>query len=220
MSALMGAIEAEARQRLLAARERLGMVPPRKHFPDVRIATLEERVASLSATTQAQAAQITELTATVTDLRCINDKLERDLVRELMKGQRVLPAPKVADRPTGFIATQDRWQLILEEVAFKYNVSSIDIRSARRDKQTCIARNEVFYRLRHETTLSVPRIGHLVGQRDHSTVLNGIHRHEKRLAENHLGETPGVLHSPGTVLPFSPAAAVQNADADLHEASP
>lgn len=66
---------------------------------------------------------------------------------------------------------------ITKEVAEKHNVSVRDMQSASRFRHIVTARNEAFYRLRNETTLSLPQIGRRFGDRDHTTVLHGIRRY-------------------------------------------
>jgi len=74
-----------------------------------------------------------------------------------------------------------KWRVIAQEVAAKHGISIRDIISHRRDVPTVKARHEAFWRCRKETTYSIPQIGHHFGQRDHTTVLNGIRRHEERM---------------------------------------
>ena len=70
---------------------------------------------------------------------------------------------------------------ILREVATKWGVSVTDIVSDRRSKIVVSARHEACYRLRHETTWSLPRIGGFLGGRDHTTALHGVRKHAERL---------------------------------------
>lgn len=66
---------------------------------------------------------------------------------------------------------------IVRQVAQKHGVSVKDVYSVRRDRPSVAARHEAMYRLREETTLSLPQIGRLLGGRDHTTVLHGIRKH-------------------------------------------
>lgn len=70
---------------------------------------------------------------------------------------------------------------ILREVATKWGVSVTDIVSDRRSKIVVSARHEACYRLRHETTWSLPRIGGFLGGRDHTTALHGVRKHAERM---------------------------------------
>lgn len=79
------------------------------------------------------------------------------------------------------MTTIERAKRIVEEVAWKHGISTIDLVSERRSVPLCNARHEVYYRLRTETTWSLPRIGKFIGNRDHTTVINGIKRHKKRV---------------------------------------
>lgn len=46
------------------------------------------------------------------------------------------------------------------------------------------ARQYAMWRMRQETTQSLPQIGRFLGGRDHTTVLYGVRRHAQRLAES------------------------------------
>lgn len=83
-------------------------------------------------------------------------------------------------RPHIFAA---QWREIAKEVAYKHDVSVLDMQSPRRDRATVHARHEAFYRCRTETALSLPQIGRRFGDRDHTTVLHGIQMHERRMRE-------------------------------------
>jgi hypothetical protein len=88
-------------------------------------------------------------------------------------------APSLVSVP---ITPSYAWQRILEEVAFKHDVTAADIFSPRRTHKMVVARHEYLWRLRNETTLSLLEIGARCGGKDHSSVRNGILCHEKRLA--------------------------------------
>jgi chromosomal replication initiator protein len=72
--------------------------------------------------------------------------------------------------------------VILREVAQQYGVSVEDIISARRHQKVVRPRQIVMYRLCYETDWSLPRIGRLLGDRDHTTVLNGRRKIERLIA--------------------------------------
>lgn len=74
-----------------------------------------------------------------------------------------------------------RWRDIVEEVAAKHGVFMSDMRSVRRGRAQVAARHEAMWRLRNETTMSLPEIGRRLGGRDHTTVLHGVKRHQERL---------------------------------------
>lgn len=74
-----------------------------------------------------------------------------------------------------------RFEHIAEAVCKAAQVRMMDIRSPRRAKQLVLARHVIFYLARKYTLLSCPRMGQLIGGRDHSTVLHGIRRVEDLL---------------------------------------
>jgi len=67
---------------------------------------------------------------------------------------------------------------IIAECLLKHKIKYIDVASARRNVELVACRQEICYRLRHETLFSLPQIGRLLGGRDHTTVLFAIRRHE------------------------------------------
>ncbi len=70
---------------------------------------------------------------------------------------------------------------IMREVCLKHNVRKLDLISERRAKELVAARHEAMWRMRNETTMSLPAIGRRLGGRDHSTVISGINAHERRM---------------------------------------
>ena len=70
---------------------------------------------------------------------------------------------------------------IVAEVCLKHNQFLLDIESDRRTKEVIKARQELMYRLRTETTWSLPRIGRFLGNRDHTTIIHGFHKFKKQL---------------------------------------
>lgn len=69
---------------------------------------------------------------------------------------------------------------ILLEVASKHNVSTEYLTGHCRRAGVAWARFEVMARARHETGASYELIGHVLGGRNHSTIMHGIERYENR----------------------------------------
>jgi hypothetical protein len=76
------------------------------------------------------------------------------------------------------------WRKALDIVSRYTGVTVLDIKSERRQKKLVEARQIAFYVLRSVTTYSFPRIGEICGGRDHSTVLHGCAKVERRLAND------------------------------------
>lgn len=70
---------------------------------------------------------------------------------------------------------------IKAEVAAKHGVTINDLESQTRNQMICLARFEAMWRCRQETIASLPQIGRSFGNRDHTTVLHGIRRHQARI---------------------------------------
>ena len=79
---------------------------------------------------------------------------------------------------------------IVFATAEKYRVSVAEIKGARRDKFIVKARHECCYRLSKEMGYSLTQIGKILGDRDHTSVLSGIRRHEKRLNDPQIDDRP------------------------------
>lgn len=73
------------------------------------------------------------------------------------------------------------WKHIIQEVCDKHGVTFAEAISARREQRFVWARNEAYYRLATELGMSLPKIGHRLGGRDHTSVLHGLRRFEERM---------------------------------------
>lgn len=69
---------------------------------------------------------------------------------------------------------------IARSVAKKHHISFTDLISARRSVHLVRARQEAMWLMRKYTVLSLPHIGKILGNRDHTTVLHGIRAFEAR----------------------------------------
>lgn len=83
-----------------------------------------------------------------------------------------------------------RWKRILHEVAEKHGLGVMDLISSSRSRNVVFARQEAIFRLRMETSLSLPQIGRRLGGKDHTTVLHSIKRYLHRNGET---ETAGKI---------------------------
>jgi len=74
---------------------------------------------------------------------------------------------------------------IVREVAEKFQVSVIDLLSARRSAHIVIPRHYAMWRCKNETFMSLPAIGRLF-RRDHTVALYAFRKIEKLIAEGKL----------------------------------
>jgi chromosomal replication initiator protein len=92
-------------------------------------------------------------------------------------------------------------ELIRSTVASHFRTDVETLQSRRRDRNTATARHVAIYLTREMTSLSLPQIGTLYGDRDHSTVLNSIERIDQAVGED-AGITSSIeilraqIHSP------------------------
>lgn len=91
------------------------------------------------------------------------------------------PAIVDSDWSDQSIAPRGYWRVIARQVCEKHGISFLELCSRRRTAQLVLARQEVMYRLRYETTLSYPQIGQRIGGRDHATAIHNVRRHEAML---------------------------------------
>ena len=70
---------------------------------------------------------------------------------------------------------------VLETVAQAFGLSVAELRAKGRSRRVAVPRQIAMYLLREEAGLSLPRIGELLGGRDHSTVMHGVRKVADRL---------------------------------------
>ena len=75
---------------------------------------------------------------------------------------------------------QPTTQTIQRVVARHYGVSVIDLVSARRTQPLAFVRQIAIYLVRELTALSMPSIGRLFGDRDHTTILHAVRKVQAR----------------------------------------
>lgn len=75
---------------------------------------------------------------------------------------------------------------IIAEVGLAHGVSREDMLSRRRQARLVFARKIAIYRIRRETSLSLPQIGRLMGRRDHTSILFCVRWVEQRLQSGEL----------------------------------
>ena len=87
------------------------------------------------------------------------------------------------------VTTETPARKILMEVAEKHKMPVAAFRSKSRTLPFINLRHEACYRLSTELGFSLMQIGRLMGNRDHTTVLNAIRRHKKILVEGYKPKT-------------------------------
>lgn len=88
---------------------------------------------------------------------------------------------KEALRKEEGVSPELTWRDMVSETARKYGLTARQIIGSDQSNHVSMARQECFYRLSKELGYSTPRIGSLIGNRDHATVLHGIKRHQNRI---------------------------------------
>ena len=103
------------------------------------------------------------------------------ILQSLWKGPLVVVDGEVIPHVV-FAPTKPSWRQIARAVASKHDLTLDDITGPSRTANVVKARHEAMYRVRRETTHSLPKIGRLFGGRDHPTVMNALRRHKERQA--------------------------------------
>jgi chromosomal replication initiator protein len=75
-------------------------------------------------------------------------------------------------------------EFILEIVAEHYNLNPADIVSKKRPREIAYPRQIVMYLSRTLTDLSLPKIGQILGKRDHTTIIHGYDKISKDIAKD------------------------------------
>ncbi|HEV7345489.1 MAG TPA: helix-turn-helix domain-containing protein [Devosia sp.] len=128
-------------------------------------------------------------------IRAQDDRFQRAMREELEaiaaeRGLKLLPRPKVR-KPRDILNILPSYpsplpmsdaQRILREVCSKHEVTKAELTGGQRGRAIVLARQEASYRLKKETTLSLPQIGRKLGGRDHTTILHAVRRHAALLA--------------------------------------
>ena len=70
-------------------------------------------------------------------------------------------------------------KLVIERVAAYYDLQAADITGAKRDKEIVVPRQVTMYLMRHDLSLSFPKIAAAVGGRDHTTAMHSVTKIEK-----------------------------------------
>jgi chromosomal replication initiation ATPase DnaA len=70
-------------------------------------------------------------------------------------------------------------QQILKEVAEKYEITVKDLKGHCRKYKYSLPRHEAAYRIHKELGFSLPKTGRVLGNRDHTTILNSVRKYEK-----------------------------------------
>lgn len=100
-------------------------------------------------------------------------------VRRSAKPPPALPAPP----PLALPAMMPQWKRIILEVASEYGVTAEAIIGPGRERRVVAPRHCAMYRMFRELGTSPCAIGRRLGNRDHTTVLSGIKRHEAMMTE-------------------------------------
>jgi len=84
----------------------------------------------------------------------------------------------ILSKPMPLTSTQQ----ILKEVAEKHGVTVEDLKGPCRRLKYALPRHEAAYRIVKELGFSLPKTGRVLGKRDHTTILNSVRKHAKRMS--------------------------------------
>lgn len=120
--------------------------------------------------------------------------------RNMVPAAPVLPEPVAKPEPPTpepvkpILIPRAHWSSILREVSAKHNIDARTLLGSARYRDAVLARNEAFYRIRHEVRvnnepMSYPEIGRRFGK-DHTSVIHGVRRHQSMLDAGENQATP------------------------------
>ncbi len=72
-------------------------------------------------------------------------------------------------------------RLIIDKVSVYFDLTPVEITGSKRDKEIVVPRQIAMYLMRHELSLSFPKIAAAVGGRDHTTAMHSVAKIEKQL---------------------------------------
>lgn len=101
--------------------------------------------------------------------------IEVQVTPEVTGVEEFVESEEAVTKPSPF-----RHSTIMREVANKHQITKQELIGPARTKRFVAARNEVSFRLRYELGLSTPRIGLLLGDRDHTTIMHAIRSYESQ----------------------------------------
>jgi hypothetical protein len=84
-------------------------------------------------------------------------------------------------------SAHDRACLIINAVADLYDFTIDEIRSDRRNKKLVQARHHAMWEISKYTHWTLGKVGKFLGNRDHTTVMNGRDRHQARIDAGTVG---------------------------------
>jgi chromosomal replication initiator protein len=123
--------------------------------------------------------------------KAVRSRLDGPVVKKLVPVARIEPPPVVevvVEEPPVVavqypVLSETPAQKILREVAEKHGLTVAELKSDARLKVYVHGRQEASYRLNTELGFSLKQIGRVLGNRDHTTVLNAIQKYKKSLAK-------------------------------------
>ena len=70
---------------------------------------------------------------------------------------------------------------IIDKVGVYYDLTPVELTGSKRDKEIVVPRQIAMYLMRHELSLSFPKIAAAVGGRDHTTAMHSVSKIEKQM---------------------------------------
>lgn len=163
----------------LRSRFEMGMIA------DVNPPDLETRVAILRAKARQRQYEVTDevmeyiAKQVQQNIRELEGALIRVMAHAELAGAQA--TPKLAEQVLGTLLTARSHRLVtvgqvIESVAKFYDVSLEDLKGPKRQKEIVRPRQIAMYLLREEASLSYPKIGQELGNRDHTTVIHAVNK--------------------------------------------
>ena len=132
--------------------------------------------------------KVVEETINAAKIKTLSDKVERlerrinEVINQLSTSKTEQSEPSPIDIPPILPSSEPpnpkrlTGEMILKLVCQFYKITKIGILSNCRRKDLVRIRHVAMYLVRGNTLLSLPRIGELIGRRDHTTIMHGIQK--------------------------------------------
>jgi len=171
----------------LSSRFEMGMIA------DIQPPDLETRIAILqhkanSTGTEIDMEVLTEIATAIThNIRELEGALTRLIAHCQIQNEK--PSKQIAEEVLASILNNPNRQTItskkiLSVVAKFYNITQADIIGQKRNKEIVLPRQVSIYLMRKELNLSYPKIGSLLGGRDHTTIMHGNEKMETAIKQD------------------------------------
>ena len=162
---------------------------------DIQVPDLELRIAIIKKKAEQVGIELPEDVLTFlaenlrSNIRQIEGAIKKLGARVFLSGEKIdmdLARGCINELLGGAEPTSVTVEKIFSSVFQKYGIKKEDLISAKRSKDVAFARHITIYIIREVTEMSLPNIGKIFNNRDHTTIMNSIETIERRLITDNM----------------------------------